>query len=189
MNLQEQFRQELLEHEVKQLLQEGKISDAVDRIITAFVKFIKKSGNKILELLKIPEKFEVVKQWSRNANKALSDYEAGKLNKKNPNYDKQADKDAWNVIYDAAKIVGFAGFNTLLNFFSFGTGFIAGAAVIFFRKKLPQTIKKYFYLAAEEINKGVENTKDKINEFLTLIEDMSYWGVDDATQDEFTIGR
>jgi hypothetical protein len=189
MNLQEQFRGQLLEHEMKQLLQEGKTEKVVDKVIQSIIKFFKKSGDVIIKLLKIKEKREIALRLYQNFKESLADFKAGRLNPKNPNYDKSADKKAWDFLKDLGKLLAFAGFNMLLNILSFGTGFIAGAAVMFFRKMLPQRIMKYFMLGVEKVNDVVDGTNKKIEEFLTLMEDMSYWSVDDATQDEFTIGR
>lgn len=171
MNIQETFRQQLLEQEIEQLLQEGMLDSA-----------LKKAGEALVKFLKLREKRAVAIKLIENLSESIEAWRFGELNPNNPNYNEEADKLAWKTLYDVFKLLSFAGINTLLNYFSFGTGFVAGFAFTLFRKHIPQKIIKYFKLTAE---KGV----DKIEELAGLFEDMSYWYVGDATQDEFQMGR
>ena len=167
MNIKGEFREQLLEYEVKKLLNEGVAGD-----------LFKKSGEILAKILKLKEKRAIALKLFANFKQANIDFKAGKLDPKNPNYDKEADKRAWDTIYDIGKLIAFGGINTLLNFFTFGSGFAVGFAFMLFRKFIPQKIIKYFMLAAEE---GIT----KLKEVAALFEDMDYIH---ATKDQYSIG-
>lgn len=175
MNIQTRFREELLIRE-SELITEGKVTDIVNK----FIEFLKKNAEKIGQQL--INKKDIALTLISQLRAAGRDFRAGKLSKKNPNYDETARKQAVDTVKDLAKLMAFFGSNMLINYFVPLLGVGVGALVMFFRKLAPEKIADFLTLA-------VEKGRETLKEMMSLLEDMSYWGVDDATQDEFEIGR
>ena len=176
MDIKNKFREELLLHE-SEVIMEGKFTD----VVKAVVEFLKKNIGKLAEFFGIPSKYKLGKLLIKKLRKSGRDFRAGILDPKNPNFDKQARIDAVDTVKDLAKLLSLLGMNITLNYFFAPLGFAAGAVVLLFRKLAPEKIADFLTLA-------IEKGQEKLTEMMSLLEDMSYFGADDATQDEYKIG-
>jgi hypothetical protein len=177
MNIRTSLREKLLIYETVELDENiytqlgGKIND-----------FLDKNYKKIKAKISQNKNVVAVKTIKQNLQIAFDNLKAGKVleevnGKKNPNYNAEMNKHFRKSVYDFLKLIGVA------SFFLVPFGGISAVTLIKILKFIgPRKIKDFLSFSFQE------GENDFIMEFFSITEDMGYFGVTDATQDEYQVG-